>query len=200
MSEINLEVLMLRMMSASIVLAILLLNAAPAEAQHIDDRRGLWGSLGVGAASTSVSCSFCGDKAIWGPSGYVQIGGTPTRNTLAGVEVAYWRGTRADTTQEYVNGTAFIMLYPVLDYPFFLKGGFGVGRFAEEAGADKLSSNGFSIVFGTGYDLRITDRLWTAPFISLIIAPSQEGTRNRVGLTTDISQTIWQFGAKISYH
>ena len=151
--------------------------------------------------ATKVKCSFCSDRAIWGPSGYIQLGGTPSRHTLAGVEIIAWRGTRADTTQEYVNGTAFLMLYPVLDYPFFLKGAFGIGRFAEHAGANELSSNGFSIVLGTGYDFRITDRLWTAPYVNLIIAPSQDGTQRGTGsLTGDISQTILQLGAKLSYH
>jgi hypothetical protein len=190
---------MLRLIPASIVLAVLILKATPAEAQHIDDRRGLWVSIGLGAADTKVKCSFCSDKATWGPSGYIQLGGTPSRHTLAGVEITAWRGTRADTTQEYVSGTAFIMLYPVLDYPFFLKGGFGIGRFAE-AGAG-VRSNGFSIVLGTGYDFRITDRLWTAPYVNLIIAPSQDGTQRGTGsLTGDISQTILQLGAKLSYH
>jgi len=141
--------------------------------------------------ATKVKCSFCSDKATWGPSGYIQLGGTPSRHTLAGVEITAWRGTRADTTQEYVSGTAFIMLYPILDYPFFLKGGFGIGRFAE-AGAG-VRSDGFSIVLGTGYDIRITDRLWTAPYVNLIIAPSQDGTqRGTGGLTGDISQTMLQ--------
>jgi len=189
------------LVSASIVLAVLVLKASQAEAQHIDDRRGMWVSIGLGAAATKVKCSFCSDKATWGPSGYIKLGGTPSRNTLAGVEIAAWRGTRADTTQEYVNGTAFIMFYPVLRYPFFLKGGFGIGRFAEQAGSYMLSSNGFSIVLGTGYNFGITDRLWTAPYVNLIIAPSQDGTRKGTGsLTTGISQTILQLGAKLSYH
>lgn len=191
---------MLRIISASLVLAVFVLKATPAEAQHIDDRRGLWFAIGLGAAATKVKCTFCSDKATWGPSGYIQLGGTPSRNTLAGVEITAWRGTKADTTQEYINGTAFLMFYPVLDYPFFLKGAFGVGRFAEVTASDEMSSNGFSIVLGTGYDFRITDRLWTAPYVNLIIAPSQEGTRNRIGLTTDISQTMLQLGAKLSYH
>jgi len=161
----------------------------------------MWASIGLGAAATKVKCSFCSEKATWGPSGYIQLGGTPTRHTLAGVEISAWRGTRADTTQEYVSGTAFIIFYPVLHYPFFLKGGFGVGRYAELAGSYKLSSNGFSIVLGTGHDFRITDRVWTAPYVNLIIAPSQDGTLKGTGsITTGISQTIVQLGAKLSYH
>ena len=160
----------------------------------------MWVSGGLGAAATKVKCSFCSDKATWGPSGYIQLGGTPSRNTLAGVEITAWRGTKTDTIQGYVNGTAFLMFYPALDYPFFFKGGFGIGRFTEQAGSDKLSSNGFSIVLGAGYDFRITDRLWTAPYVNLIIAPSQDGTRRGIPLTADISQTMLQLGAKLSYH
>ena len=182
-------------------LALVLGIAAPAEAQHIDDRRGFWIGVGAGVASARVKCSFCSSDRKLGPSGYIQMGGTPSRHTLVGVEVSYWRVSPPDTTQEYANATAFIIIYPKLDLPFFFKGGFGLGRFAEEDGVgDVLSSTGFSLVLGTGYDFRIAGSFWGAPFVNLILAPSQEGSRNRLGLTSDISQNLLQLGFKVGWH
>jgi hypothetical protein len=120
---------------------------------------------------------------------------------LAGVEITAWRGATPDTTREYVNATAFLQYYFSVRYPLFVKGGLGIGRFAEEtAQGDVYSSSGFSIVLGAGYDIRIARRFWGAPYANLALAPSQEGTRNRIALSTDISQNLWQFGIRVSYH
>jgi len=192
---------MLRSTSVLLALVVVLGSAAPAEAQYIDDRRGLWLGLGVGAGALKVKCEFCSTSRVLGPSGFVQIGGTPTRKTLAGVEIAAWRGTAPDTTREYVNATAFLKYYFSVSLPLFVKGGLGIGRFAEEtAQGDAYSSSGFSFVLGAGYDIRIAGRFWGAPYFNLVLAPSQEGTRNRIALSSDISQNMWQFGVRVSYH
>ena len=192
---------MLRSTTVGVTLAVALGVAAPAEAQHIDDRRGFWIGLGVGAALTKVNCDFCGTDRTLGPSGFVQLGGTPSRKTLAGVEVTYWRGSDPDTTREYVSATAIVKYYFSIEYPVFVKGGGGIGRYAEETSTgDAVSSSGFSFVVGTGYDLRMTARIWAAPYVNYVIAPAQEGTRNRIALSTDISQNLWQFGVRLSYH
>jgi len=191
---------MLRLTCACLLVATALCTAVPASAQHIDDRRGMWVGIGLGGMSTKINCSFCTDARKLGPAGYVQIGGTPSSNTLAGVEVDYWRESDSDTTREYASAAAFIMYYVSTDKPLFLKGAFGIGRYAEVSGPDQLSVHGFSILLGLGYDIRITDRLWTAPYFNFLWAPDQEGTRNKLGIASKFSLSMLQGGVKLSWH
>ncbi len=191
---------MLRFTSASLLLATALCLATPASAQYIDDRRGIWFGVGLGALSTKINCSFCSEDRKLGPSGTVMIGGTPSARTLAGVEVSYWRATDPDTTREYAAATAFLMYYLSTQTPLFLKGEFGIGRYAEVSGTDNLSANGFSLKFGLGYDFRIAGRFWTAPYFNFGWAPDQKGTRNKLGIASDFSLNMLEAGIRVSWH
>ncbi len=194
------EVCMLRIASACFFVATALCIAVPATGQHIDDRRGIWFALGLAATSTRIDCTFCSGERKLGPSGYVQIGGTPSRRTLAGVEVSYWRMSEPDTTREYAAATAFLLYYLSVERPLFLKGAFGIGRYAEVSGADQLSATGFSIQLGAGYNLRVTGQLWMAPFINFAWAPDQKGTRNKIGIISELNLNMFQGGISISWH
>jgi len=191
---------MLRLTSACLLVATALCAAAPASAQHIDDRRGMWVGIGLGGMSTNINCSFCTDARKLGPAGYAQIGGTPSRHTLAGVEIDYWRVSASDTTREYASAVAFLMYYISLERPLFLKGAFGIGRYAEVSGPDQLSVHGFSIQLGLGYDIAIANHLWIAPYFNLVWAPNQEGTRNKLGISSDFSLSMLQAGIQLSWH
>jgi hypothetical protein len=191
---------MLRFTSACLLVATALCIAVPATAQHIDDRRGMWFGIGLGGMLAKINCSFCTDARKLGPAGYVQIGGTPSRLSLAGVEVDYWRQSDSDSTREYASATAFLIYYVSADKPLFLKGAFGIGRYAEVSGLDELSVHGFSIQLGLGYDISITERLWIAPYFNVVWAPNQEGTRNKLGITSDFSLNMLQAGAQLSWH
>jgi hypothetical protein len=191
---------MLRLTSACLLVSTALCVATPATAQRIDDRRGIWFAVGFGAMSTEMNCTFCSEDRKLGPSGYAQIGGTPSVKTLAGLEFSYWRATDPDTTREYAAATASLLYFLSPEKSLFLKAGLGVGRYAEVSGPDQLSTNGFLIQVGLGYDFRLTPHLWTAPYFNYFWAPDHKGTRNRIGITSEFSLNMFQAGIKLSWH
>jgi hypothetical protein len=175
-------------------------GAASLSAQRIDQRRGLWFSAGVAAASLDLDCSFCTDDRKLGPAVYLQAGGTPSRQIIVGVEANGWRASDPDTTREFVTVSAVLYYYPAVQPAIFVKAGFGGGRYAEVSGPDDLSATGFMIQLGAGYDLSVGGQFWAAPFFHYQIAPDFKGKRNRIGLSNRISLNVLQLGARLSWH
>jgi hypothetical protein len=175
--------------------------AAPAVGQTIEDRRGFWLAGAVTGSSVDIDCErYCPSERISGISGYVQFGGTPSRLTLAGAEFNGWYASDSEAKREYLAVMGVGYWFPSVDFPFFLKLGIGAGRYAEETADDELSATGFAIQLGTGYDFRISTRLWAAPVIQYIIGPDQNAKRNRFGLSTGFNLALIQLGAKVSWH
>lgn len=175
--------------------------ASPLLGQKIDDRRGFWLAGAVTYSSTAINCSeYCPTERTPGLSGYLQFGGTPSRMTLAGAEVNGWYSSNSEAKREYIAVMGVGYLYLSDDYPFYIKLGVGAGRFGEEAGDDDLSASGFALQVGTGYDFRLTSRIWAAPLIQYLVAPDMNAKRNRFGLSQEFDMNLLQVGAKISWH
>jgi hypothetical protein len=135
-------------------LAILLsLGASPVAAQHAQTREGFW--IGAGMGVGSLGCEGCGDRTN-GASGYVKLGGTLNPHLLLGVETNGWYKSESgvSVSQGSLAGAAY--WYPSLTSGFFAKGGVGYARLHADAGiGGSASSNGFGILAGLGYDLRV---------------------------------------------
>jgi hypothetical protein len=181
--------------------AIALMMAAPVFGQRIHDRSGFWVAGAVSGSSVRINCSLtdCSSDRRTGISGYLQIGGTLSRQTLVGVEANGWRASDAVARREYFTVTAVGYLFPSVDYPFFLKFGVGAGRYGEESSND-ISSTGFALQIGTGYDFRLANRIWVGPFVQYISAPDQNAKLDRFPVTSDFSLNVIQAGVKIGRH
>ena len=175
------------------------LFAAPLSGQRYSDRPGLYLSGGFGGASTSVSCpTYCPSGRQMGIAGHVSIGGSPSPNIMLGFEASGWRQTMADTAREYLSATAVVHFYPIEDKPFFLKAGFGVGRYGEETlPLRAMSAHGFVMKLGVGYDFRIANEISIAPLFQFVNAPGQKAQRDRFALTNNIDVRMFEFGARI---
>lgn len=180
---------------------VLALTPRSASAQRVDERRGFWLAGAISGSSVGIDCQIddCPNERKTGISGFVQLGGTLSRRTLVGVEVNGWRNSESGARREYIAVMGIGYLYPSADYPFFLKFGIGAGRYGAEVTSD-VSSTGFAVQIGTGYDIAIGRRVWIAPVIQYISAPDQNAKLDRFPVSSDFSLNLIQAGVKVSWH
>src|SRR5256885_12765125 len=80
--------------------------ASAARAQYPQRRDGFWIGFGLGYGSANIKCDQCVDSSgVGGVTGFVKLGGTPSRNVLIGGGVKGWAQFRGagknETTLEY---------------------------------------------------------------------------------------------------
>src|SRR2546429_7251622 len=67
------------------LLAVLSCAAAAARAQYPQRRDGFWIGFGLGYGSANITCDNCADSSSVGSiTGFVKLGGAPSRNLLIG--------------------------------------------------------------------------------------------------------------------
>src|SRR3989475_12449019 len=65
--------------------------ASAARAQYPQRRDGFWIGFGLGYGSADVKCDQCVDSSgVGGVTGFVKLGGTPSRNVLIGGAINVW--------------------------------------------------------------------------------------------------------------
>src|SRR2546426_2560131 len=65
--------------------------ASAARAQYPQRRDGFWIGFGLGYGSANLKCDQCVDSSgVGGVTGFVKLGGTPSRNVLIGGGVNVW--------------------------------------------------------------------------------------------------------------
>ena len=185
--------------------------ATTLHAQRDRGRRGVWVAGGAAPAGVFIDLPNRSNSRAWGVSGFIQVGGTPGERAFAALEGNYWRGTRSDTTSEYVAVTAVLNFYPSETKPLFVKLGFGAGRWAQQeisrdsltnavSGERSLSATGFAIVVGAGYDFRVSNHVSVGPYFNYVVAPGQSLKANRIAQITRPSLNVIQFGGRVRWH
>ena len=178
--------------------------AAPLCAQRLQHRQGMWLGGGLGASWASIDCRVCTDDAELGFSGALRIGGTPSPQASAGVELSYWRPAAADTAREYWAVMALLDYSPSPRVPVFIRLGFGAGRYAEErvtatGGPWGLSAHGFVLQAGAGYTFPLAGRFRIAPGISYVAARGHKAKLNQIAESRDLSASMIRIGADITW-
>lgn len=154
------------------------------------ERQGFWVTIGLSPGSarcaqfnpTGDPPGFtCSTERKIGPSAFIGAGGTVSQRLLLGVEANGWAHSNPDTVRQYGVVFATLQLYPARDLPFFVKAGFGVGRYAEDPPDDEvLSGAGFAFEAGVGADFRVVPRLTVVPFLQAVIAHGLPANRGRL--------------------
>ncbi|MFC1530635.1 outer membrane beta-barrel protein [Gemmatimonadota bacterium] len=155
--------------------AILLLAAAPADAQRTANHEGFWISFGFGAGTALGDDAFDGDSKFGG-AGFLRMGGSPSQQLLIGGEMIGW-GTDQDNVQ---IGRAALM-FTALYYPspkggFYLKGGAGfAGRSAEwqisldgRTYTTRDDQGGIGLGAGLGYDIQLGRNFFLTPALDFV--------------------------------
>jgi hypothetical protein len=139
----------------------------PVEHPHI--RRGFWVGFGYGGGNIAWQCDGCPKQDHGAGSGFIRLGGTPSKKILLGAEfnasgpyAGPFERFGRDTLAEEISAKlgAFTMYwYPDAAGGLFLKGGLGVSSYSREKGSFKARSDAGALLIGTGYDIRVNSML-----------------------------------------
>lgn len=156
-------------------LLLSLFVAAPLSAQgHPQTRQGFTISFGLGGGAADFTCEGCAGEREWGPTIYLQLGGTPRPNLVLGGEINGWSRTYdletgGDGTFTVSTATFVVQYYPQVNSGLFLNGGIGFGSVAADidipgVGSSESSTTGFGFQAGLGYDIRLARNFSLTPY------------------------------------
>lgn len=155
--------------------ALMLVLAAPADAQRTAEHRGYWISFGFGGGTAFGDDAFDGDSKFGG-AGFLRMGGSPSQQLLLGGELIGW-GTDKDDVQIARGAMMFTaMYYPSPKGGFYLKGGAGfAGRSAEFdlplgdlTATVKDEQGGIGLGAGLGYDIQVARNFFITPALDFV--------------------------------
>src|SRR5438094_9896928 len=96
-----------------ILLAVLSCAASAARAQYPQRRDGFWIGFGLGYGWGNITCDNCVDSSsVGGITGFVKLGGAPSRHLLVGGAINGWAHSDGAATETLTNVTAAPYLYP----------------------------------------------------------------------------------------
>src|SRR5256886_7767395 len=99
-------------------------GAAAAPAQYPQAQDGFWLGFGLGYGSAGVICDGCNRASRQdGVTGFVKLGGAPSRSLLIGGAINAWGHSDGNATETMANVTASLYLYPRPRSGFFVTGG-----------------------------------------------------------------------------
>src|SRR5256885_4039380 len=105
-------------------------TASAARAQYPQRREGFWIGFGLGYGSANVTCGTCGSGSRReGVTGFLKLGGTPSRNLLIGGAINGWSHPSGGATETMGNVTGSLYYYPVASSGLFLTGGLGFSSY-----------------------------------------------------------------------
>ena len=169
----------LRATGLSALLTVLL--ASTAFAQQAQTRQGFWIGAGLGYGSMGLSCDGCADTdRVGAPSGYLKLGTTIRQNILLGVETNAWTKSELGVRLTMANISGAVYWYPMATNGMFVKAGAGFS--ALDAGGG--GTNGFGVLGGVGYDIRMTPSLSITPVANWFRGGFDGGSANvlQIGL------------------
>src|SRR6266508_4232222 len=115
----------LTMRARWILLAALLPSSLAA--QRPQTREGFWISFGVGQGNLRWECDGCATQDHGGPTGFIRLGGTPSKKVLLGAEMNGWSLDIGAAEITALTTTFTVYWYPSATGGLFLKGGVGGG-------------------------------------------------------------------------
>ena len=165
--------------AAAVAIAV---SAASAHAQNAQIRDGFWFSGGLGYGS--LGCDNCSGTRTGGLSGGLSLGGTLSQRLLIGVGSDAWTKSEQGATLTVGTLDARVRFYPSATGGFFLTGGLGVGTISGAASGYTASETGLGMLFGLGYDVRISRNSSLTPYWSGFAMKSSNADANvgQVGL------------------
>jgi hypothetical protein len=186
-------------------LALLVVAAiGGASAQHPQTREGFWIGFGFGYGSASLSCgsgcSFTDASKGGGGAGFLKLGGTLSPKVLLGGEVNGWVKDVSGTTEEVGNVSAALYFYPSPKSGFFLKGGAGFATYMLRNGGSSVSTNGFGLIAGLGYDIRVGRMISLTPTGNFYFGSDGDLKSGGTVLIPSVKHTVFDLGLGITFH
>jgi hypothetical protein len=153
----------LRLLAVS---ALMALACQPLAAQQ-PAARALTVGAGGGVGWTRPACDYCRRELDPGPVAWVRISGPVNPGLIVGAEANVW----ANDDEVFVlvgSLLAVAQLHPRRGEPLFVRGGLGYVTYRAYADDDDLVANAPGLLFGLGYEFRISDRLALNNAVTLI--------------------------------
>jgi hypothetical protein len=180
----------------------LTLSASSACAEGHVAGRGMWFTLGGGYGSNRVDCDECEEiQRFSGGDGWLQIGGTLSRNFQIGVELGYWL-RRAEPTDADVLALHSIAHWYPFHAGFFIHGGLGVSHvktsFDIDGETETGSRTGLGVELGLGWDIPVGGGFSLVPSATSMIS-AVGGIHVAQGELNNIVSTVWTVGLGVSY-
>ncbi len=129
----------------------------------------------------------------------VAAGGSASDRVKFGVEGNGWFATSSDTTMQYLAASVVASVFLFERLPLNLQGGIGLGRYAEDGGGDLLTSSGFHIQVGAGYDVPLSAAFSIRPYIRYVFSNNLPATLNRQPQFTPMDHKLLHFGASLVF-
>ncbi len=187
-----------------VLLALFSCAAAAARAQYPQRRDGFWIGFGLGYGSANIRCDNCVDSSsVGGITGFVKLGGAPSRNLLIGGAINGWSRTNAGLRETIANVTGSVYLYPATRSGFFVTGGLGLSTYHANT-FPSSDGTGLGLTAGAGYDIRVGRDVSLTPVVNLVYGtlgdfdvPASGG-----GLATARGwrQYVIDFGLGVTFH
>jgi hypothetical protein len=185
---------------AALAAALLLLSAAPLEAQRTSLRRGMWVGGGIGIGSARLSCEICRSSRDGGTSGYLRAGMTVNRSILVGLEGIVWYKTANSIDQLLGSLQAVVLLYPKPASGFYLKTGLGIAQYSAKDNTDKVSSQALAGQIGIGYEVPMGRGLSIVPFANFLGSTGGDVRFNDTVSGLSANSSLIQFGVGVTLH
>jgi len=183
------------------LLAALSCAAAAAQAQYPQRRDGFWIGFGLGYGSSNVTCDNCGTGPRKdGITGFVKVGGTPSRNVLLGGAINSWSHYDGSATETMTNLTASVYLYPQAKSGLFLTGGLGFSNYHVNT-SPSFDGTGWGFTGGVGYDIRVGRDISLTPVVNYLYGGVGDVNEDGLGAAfTRWKQNVVQFGLGVTFH
>lgn len=185
-------------------LGVLLVVTMPAlSAQHPQTREGFWIGLGGGwgdaVLSCSPNCTFTQAAKGGAATAWLKLGGTLRSDVLLGVELNAWVKNVGGSTESVGNASAAVYYYLTPDGGLFLKGGVGYATFRPSSGTT-TSGNGFGLIAGAGYDVRIGRNVSLTPVGNFFFGDDGHVTGGGLTVPQSVKHSVIELGVGITFH
>lgn len=182
------------------VLAVLSCAAAVAQAQYPQRRDGFWIGFGVGYGSANVSCDNCvSGSRTGGPTLFLKLGGTPSRNLLIGASLNVWAHPTDSLTETMGNITASLFYYPMTKSGFFLSGGLGFSAYNLDS-SPEVNGSGWGLTAGVGYDVRVGRNISLTPVVNYTYGALGDFDVPGIGTARGWKQNVIDVGLGVTFH
>jgi len=191
---------MVRTSQVVTLLAALALAAPAARAQYAQRRDGFWIGFGLGYGSANVSCDQCSNlPRVGGYTGFLKLGGSPSRNVLIGASLNGWTRERLGVNETMGNVTASLYYYPVTTSGFFVTGGLGFSGYNINS-SPEVNGSGWGFTAGGGYDVRIGRNISLTPVVNYIYGALGDFDVPGLGTRTGWKQNVIDVGLGLTFH
>ncbi len=175
--------------------------ASAARAQYPQRRDGFWIGFGLGYGSANITCDNCVDSSrVGGITGFVKLGGAPSRNLLVGGAINAWSHSDGSATETMTNLTASLYLYPAAKSGLFVTGGLGFSNYHVNS-APSFDGTGWGFTAGAGYDIRVGRDLSLTPVVNYVYGGVGDVNEEGFGaVRTQWKQNVVEFGLGVTFH